>query len=1207
MGYTGYTNEIGDSIGLPDYSSGDDLSPDVTRKTKTGGNTDNTPQENYAQVPKGINVLNKYRSFTYRFTLAALRKELATDPTTYRNSALDFVILKSGGKGLDVVQNVNKADAEKNYYNVIQTPNADSEDVRNSYRRWTNSDQTNKLIGGFNSSSPGRFDMFIDNVEIQTIMTSSEAGGMALPTNINFDVIEPYSINGFVEALHVTAVAAGYPTYTNAMFLLKVEFVGYPDDQDLPKPEIIDLTTRYFPIVITGLDVTIDEKGTKYQVRAIPSNEKGFGNPGQIKKPIKISGKTVKDILNSFMDELTTQERDNNKELRKNAVGPNDYDEYKIIFPKFIDGEGDSDGVKVTNDICLAKVSELLKENTLYKFPDPGETTKPTANQPKDQTNPSPQQNAKQPEYYKLEPNQPVVQFAEGKNIHECITAIIRDSQYVRNILEKLSSKSEWNKVVDSNGMVDYFIIKLQVENKPNTDPEKKRPYQIFTYVVTPYKLLYTRIPGYASQQIDVSKLGKLCVREYNYVYTGQNLDIINFKLNFNTLFFEAIPSAMGNPTDVPSRDSAGRDNKPEYSRSGDNISVINDRELPASPVQVSPTLTSIDANSGGQIQKDAYYAMAKAMHQAITDSKASMLTGDIDILGDPIYLVTGGIGNYSPKPKNKEVNRETKDGEAAFLLGEVLININFRNPIDIQPLEQGGRMFFDPALVPFSGIYRVIKVKSTFKDGLFKQSLEIIRQPGQPLPEPKPTNQNNSAPTDPSQTIGQRANPDDTQAADSSPATEQTPGTRPDVGNLAQQLDRGLPSPGLPGALSNFTNATGGLGGTIPIGQTSGATNNLFVGNNRLTNQIFGGVIPGGINQPASGIPISLSGIANLQTQILSPAALINQVGQNISNSLGLNGTAASLASQIVRVATQQISKTGIVGSGIGQGATIQFNQTDLSNPSAYDLISNNNNPVITAQPNSGFAGALTPNTLNAVASLNDQGAGVVNNVQSNVLSAVQGNNSDPLAIANQFGINQSQLSGLSPNIQSKILSQLTNIANSIPVNVDIASAVAQGVNIRQLDQTGLSNLPATSPYSTAPQPAPDKNYLSVLAQSGGPNAIARSYGVNNIREVPQSQLNNDGYQTAIANSPQTYQNPFTQLGRPTPVDLVAAANKLLASRSILNSSANINSSVEGNFIATANQLGATNLKSNLGNSVISKFGSKSSGQSPLDKIMLR
>ena len=45
------------------------------------------------------NILNSYRSVTYNFTLAGLKKDYLKDPKKYRESELDLVILKSGGKG----------------------------------------------------------------------------------------------------------------------------------------------------------------------------------------------------------------------------------------------------------------------------------------------------------------------------------------------------------------------------------------------------------------------------------------------------------------------------------------------------------------------------------------------------------------------------------------------------------------------------------------------------------------------------------------------------------------------------------------------------------------------------------------------------------------------------------------------------------------------------------------------------------------------------------------------------------------------------------------------------------------------------------------------------------------------------------------------------------------------------------------------------
>lgn len=1207
--YTGYESAFVTMGGSPPSIP---LSPTIDRKTVNPSPAARPPANDKLSE---TNVLHKYRSFTYNFTFAALRKAEAFDPKTYRDSTLDLVILKSGGKGpASITPNVVPVDREEEvkkesvktetkgifFKKTVTTVTTSTETV--PYKDYSGS----ALVQGFNEESPGRFDMFMDNVDIETLMTAGGAQGVAQPTTLSFDVIEPYSINGFVEALHVASIAAGYPTYTQAVFVLKMEFWGYPDGDGMPNPVIEPKGTRYFPITLTGLEVTIDEKGTKYQVKAIAANERGFGNPSEIKKSVKISGGNVQSILNNLAEGVTKQAREENAEIKKDKADANQHDIYRVKFPEWVEGKGWNNSS--VNKIGQAKVTELLKDNALYKFPDPGSETKPTANQPRDQKNPSPQQNAKQPESFKLEPTNPVAQFSEGKNIHECITAIIKDSKYVRDIVEKLSSPSEWRQVVDDNDMVDYFMVKLEVENQEAIDSDKKRPYQIFTYVVTPYKILYTRIPNYGNEQIDIEKLTKLCQRQYNYIYTGNNLDIINFKLNFNTLFFEALPTSLGNPKSPPARESAAPGNNNTVQRNPAKLKDAENRGLPLAPVQSTSRDTSVDKDAGNQTQRDPYYAMAKSMHSAITDSKASMLTGEVDILGDPFYLVTGGIGNYNPEPESKENNRTTKDGEASFNYGEVLIRINFRNPIDIQPLEAGGTMYFDPKLIPFSGVYRVTKVKSTFKDGQFKQSLEVIRQPGQPAPEEVPSSQGTNAPTNPSKLLSQAPDMRDSVKSDFTPAAVDAPGQRPDTLNLLQQQKRSLPSPGLPGQLSNFTAATGGLGGTISVASVSGAVTNPLAGVTRLATQVYGGVVPGGLNQSAGGIPLQARAAVGLKNRVLSPAGLITQVGQSIANSFGLTGVAGSLVSQIAGIATEKIKRSSVLGSGIGAGATVQFVTNNITNGTATDDRNQFFPAPVTSAPTSGIAG-LDRNTLAAVAGLGG-GASLVNNVGDKTLAATQGTKIDPYAIAGQFGINQSQLAGLSPNLQSKIIDQTSALADRIPENTDLGVATAQGVNIKGFGPDGLQNMPATAPYATAPLPSPDSSFLSRISASGGPRALARAFGVSDISQISQNQISPETVQDAVSSAPPTYQSPLnTTYGNTNIADTVASGLKYLTANSQLVSLTGLAGTREGQLLALQNRYPGSpiNIVGDLGSSTASKFGSKTSGKSPLDKIMIR
>jgi hypothetical protein len=507
-----------------------------------------------------------------------------------------------------------------------------------------------------------------------------------------------------------------------ASFLLKVEFWGYPDDQpvDSAVPELIPKSERYFPIGFTGIEVDITEKGTRYRCSAVPYNERAFGNPNTLKKPIKMAGKTVKSILTNLIDNLNKQVAKSDKE-GKDVPENNKHDTYRIKFPTWDDTTGWVDSPE--NEIGKSDLVEIFKDNVLYKMVDPSSVSKPNAYKSAGSKQPTAETQTKEPESVKYIPGETVIQFNDGTNISDAITAVIRDSKYVRDMLKDVK------KHIDQYGMIKYFLIKIETTDLAVIDTTSKKPFQEFCYVVTPYKIHYTRIPLYSASIIDESTLKKLSLREYNFIYTGKNIDVLNFKLNFNTLFFEAVPESGGNK-DVPAVKTGGAStNGVEVKSTGTPVKTQEGSQVPSTPLKTVNTPVQPIGGTGGQLLDDPYSVMARSMHTAVTDSKASMISGELEILGDPFFLVTGGVGNFNPKP-DRSARGKLADGSAAHTYSEILITINFRNPVDIQSLSEGGLMYFNPERVPFSGIYRVISVTHTFKDGKFQQRLKVLRMP---------------------------------------------------------------------------------------------------------------------------------------------------------------------------------------------------------------------------------------------------------------------------------------------------------------------------------------------------------------------------------------------------------------------------------------------------------------------------------------------
>jgi hypothetical protein len=693
---------------------------------------------------KNKNILNAYRSYTYKFTLAGLKISDANDPDKYRKSATDLVILQSGGKKSTGINATNASGIQSRLNNNLTVDDEGNPNV--VYDKQGGQ----ALVKEFNEKSPGRFDMYIDNVEIETIMGFSQQSNTTFVGGMSFEIFEPYSISGFIEALSVTASAAGYLSYMDANFLLKVEFIGYLGSEDLPKPEVLGReATRYFPFRFQKVDLDISESGSRYRCTGVPMTDTAFGETvNRLLNPIKITGITVKEVLKNLMDERTEQQKDSDK-ASKTSKDATKSDEWEIKFPT-VNSDGSLDFTK-DNEIAIAELLELGRDKAVYKFDDPGTTRKPTGYQldptigagggrggqggptaeqaasqyPSNSTNPTPQENAKSPESYKYVPYEATVQFNSQANLNECIASIIRDSKYVRDLLSNI------NKSKDDKDTIPYFLVRTEIEYIGGTDATAGKLYQKYIYIVTPYRVHISQVPNYQSLKYDFTKVKPLIFREYDYLYTGQNTDIIKFNLNFNTLFYEAIPRAQGTSLYSVTRDAIGPNQEPNPVAKEKNID--NDKNNGMSSARTLATAVSNDVQqtggNGGTPQLTPYAILAKNLHEAMLNINGSMIKGDIDIIGDPYYLVTGGIGNYRPK---MEAPGLTSDGEADHNYGQVLIKLNFRNPEDINPLDQGGRMNFGTKKVSFSGVFMVNRVRSSFKDGQFRQQLNAIRMFGQ-------------------------------------------------------------------------------------------------------------------------------------------------------------------------------------------------------------------------------------------------------------------------------------------------------------------------------------------------------------------------------------------------------------------------------------------------------------------------------------------
>lgn len=376
------------------------------------GAPNNPYQTNDAYTPAAEkNILHRYSSWTYNFAIGAISPRALADQSLLESDINKFAVLNSAGKGTTGV-GINTE---------VSTTS-------------TNVAEVQALVDGFNTSSPGRFDMFIDNVVIDTLVNAgSKETGTAVATNITFDVYEPYSMNGFMEALQVSAKAAGYADYMKGVFAIRVQFRGY-SSANPDKPVIVPKSTRFFLVYIHNVKVDVNESGTRYHCECTPYTQMGFGTPNTLLTDIKIPGNNVGESLANLFQAVNKMIQ-NNSAKTKDTVG---FNTYQISVPKLL-AAGEKQNVKaailtdgkVTNeyqftDLLESKMNDNLKSTNTYQFADPSNPGGSYV----DATDYTPSLLVSKPTKSKdkLIPRTPVSTFKSSMQIHECIAAIVRDS-----------------------------------------------------------------------------------------------------------------------------------------------------------------------------------------------------------------------------------------------------------------------------------------------------------------------------------------------------------------------------------------------------------------------------------------------------------------------------------------------------------------------------------------------------------------------------------------------------------------------------------------------------------------------------------------------------------------------------------------------------------------------------------------------------------
>ena len=316
--------------------------------------------------------------------------------------------------------------------------------------------------------------------------------------------------------------------------------------------------------------------------------------------------------------------------------------------------------------------------------------------------------------------NRSTWQFRKGKSLTDLIHRIILDSAYVT---ELFTNQSKWSQVL-KDGMVPWYRIET-MSKTIGFDTVKNAPVYEFHYMIVPYQVHYSQLPGVQNGPLNYDALYKRVVREYNYIFTGKNLDILNLDLQFNNLFL------MRTNVRSQTTEASNTDNQPKQNEKlPDANSVQALANMVGAPRKVDVDETNNDQGSGKPSTNQG--TLARQLHDRMySDGTKDLINVNLEIVGDPVYMI--GSGN-THRPGITGDGLETDQGEVNFFDRSPYIKLNIGFPEDTPTANElkNGQYTQKIKYSRYGGFYEIFQADSSFDQGIFKQVLHLKRLPNQ-------------------------------------------------------------------------------------------------------------------------------------------------------------------------------------------------------------------------------------------------------------------------------------------------------------------------------------------------------------------------------------------------------------------------------------------------------------------------------------------
>ena len=309
----------------------------------------------------------------------------------------------------------------------------------------------------------------------------------------------------------------------------------------------------------------------------------------------------------------------------------------------------------------------------------------------------------------------------------------------ILKIIEDVILTSDWGKSIkertpDENGMVSWFRIDAESYLKANAQQENVTgsDAKVNHYKVVEYKVHSSHFQNPSAAGLDYDSLKKQAKKEYNYIYSGENTDIVNFNINFKASFVQFIQPDSGQASaDAKTGGTQMNLTQVKPAQQGLNIQASGANSATGTSSQVFVNSSSTQGSGGAGIDNSKIRWARQFHDQILGNGSVDLVEVRLEIFGDPYFVVDSGMGNWTDEAGDLN---STAGGQVDYQRSEVDVLLNFRTPIDYDT-DTGG-MIFSKDTVPvtqFSGLYRVTAIENRIQQNKFTQELTLLRRRNQP------------------------------------------------------------------------------------------------------------------------------------------------------------------------------------------------------------------------------------------------------------------------------------------------------------------------------------------------------------------------------------------------------------------------------------------------------------------------------------------